>query len=161
MRLNTRISSVSPRGRTRSPVITPGNPAGASAALGQVIRDDLDAATPRPGVVARAFAKALGQGMSLWPSTGRTMNRGPHATGLSARSFRAVPARSGRGRFQPWEIINDARNAKGRPYAGLVDSGIYNWRASQSRIQANYRAVQRTWARVSEDILRRLTSAPS
>lgn len=147
-----RISSV-----RRSGVITAGNPEGGAAAFGQVVRDDLSALAPKPRDVARAFAQGLRRKGSEWPSIGNTSNRGPEATGRSARSFRAVQGRDARGRFQSWEVINDARNDKGRPYAGLVDEGIYNWNARPSRVRANFRAVERSWNRLWPNIVRKLT----
>lgn len=153
----TEVTSFTEGGRGRALLIDPDNPAGASAGLGRVVREDFDGLIPLPRDVARAFVQALRRRMSEWPSTGSTNNVGPAATGTSARAFRAVQGRSAAGQFLPWQVVNDARNAKGRPYAGLVDEGIYNWRARPSRIRANRRAVQRTWERVAEAILDRLT----
>ena len=146
-----RVTSVGPSG-----TFSVGNPEGGAAAFGELVRDDVAARIPLPRDVARAFVRGLRMKGSEWPSTGGTSNRGSVATGVSARSFRAVQGRTGSGRFQSWEIINDARNADGRPYAGLVDSGIYNWRARPSRVRANRRAVERSWRRLGAGILRKL-----
>lgn len=148
----TRVTSSAPSGSA-----SPGNPAGSASVLGRVARDDLDGLIPRPRDVAREFARRLRLFGSEWPSTGFTDNRGPQATGRSARAFRAVQGRDAAGRFTSWQIINTARNDQGRPYAGLVDAGIYNWRASSARRTANRRAVERTWERVGASILDKLT----
>ena len=123
------------------------------AGFGAIVRDDIARRAPTPKVVGGEFTRVLQSSRSFWPSTGFTRNRGPWAQGISARSFRLLQGRSARGRFTPWQLVNDALNERGLPYAGFVDRGI---RAGAVRKAANFRAVGRTYDSTIAGILARL-----
>ena len=127
--------------------VGPGEAAGGAASFGQIIRGSAQRNAAQPIEVAAAFLQVLRSRRSQWPATGETANRGPHASGRSVAAFASRQGRSVTGQFQPWNIINDATNDKGFPYAGQVDQGLRSdgSRVSASRFQANFRAVQRTW----------------
>lgn len=122
--------------------------------LAETIRSDIADRTPGPIVVTRELAAELGRRRSFWPSTGRTRNIGPWATGLSARRFRASQGRDSRGRFgASGRLANDAKNRSGVPYAGYVVRAV---NAGPVRAAANFDAVRRTWTFNAQRILRRL-----
>ena len=129
--------------------------AGGSVGFGPLVRDALDDIVLRPSFVGDEFVKVLRSRRSQWPATGQTRNRGPFALGVSVVSFRRVQTRDARGRFSSVQIINEARNARGIPYAGFVDEGIRTGgaRVSPARYRANYRAVRKTWDMNLPDIL--------
>ena len=120
---------------------------GGSVALGAFVRDDITHDAPGPLLVARTFATLLAGPRSLWPAAGQTRNRGPYASGVSARAFTARQSRDARGRFGHVVLTNDARNRRGQAYAGWVDQGIRSGggTVSPGRYRANHRAVARTW----------------
>ena len=152
---NTRIRYTRPAGRSGALVPTGRSLAGADevAGLGNVVQAILEERVVRPSFVGRAFVEALGSTRSLWPARqGQTRNVGPWARGVSFMRFRSGQTRQGRGRFGEVEVSNDARNRKGAPYAGYVDTGV---RAGPARRQANVKAARRTYERNERSILTR------
>ena len=156
------ISYGRPAGRSRTVLRTAAPAVGGLTEFGelqrQAVRDDIRGQAPRPSEIAAKFLEVLRSRRSEWPSTGLTANTGPYATDTSVRSFLARQGRTETGAFRPWVILNDARNARGVPYAGFVDQGIRTGGAqvSPSRYRANHRAVRRTWDANIGDILREL-----
>ena len=149
MQFISRISYASPRGPTQALTTDAAeSPIGGSAVFGSLIRGALTSHAAKPSEVANAFVAALMGRNSQWPSAGQTANLGPYAEGVSVRLFRAVRGRGSSGRFEPYTVVNDARNKRGIPYAGFVDQGIRSGGGTVSpvRYAANHTAVARTWA---------------
>jgi len=143
----TYVSSTGTRSRIEGPE-------GGGVSFGEAVREDIRSRLPMRRL-CELFVRELKGRRSQWPSNGPTANDGPYAIGRSRQAFRVQQARDIRGRFGRGEIVNDARNKSGRPYAGWVNQGIRSGggRVSASRFMANYNAVAVTFTRVGDMIL--------
>ena len=95
----------------------------------------------------RRFAQSVQAACRIWQRGGSAHIE---ASILMARAERAIAEAD-----PPTDRVEQATYANGRRH-GANGSGIYDWRARPSRVQANRRAVERSWRRLGAGILRKL-----